>query len=278
MPVVTGLFTYPVKSCRGISLEAADLDVRGFRHDRRWMVVDAAGQFVSQRAHPALARIVPRLTSDGLELAVDGGSERLSVPASRWGEGPSVSVTVWKYGGTAIDQGDEAATFFSAFLGTPVRFVRMPEAEVRVPNRLPDGVRAQVGFADGYPLLLASEASLAELNRHLPEGEAPIPMDRFRPNVVVAGCAGPWEEERWNRFVIGGVPFHGVKPCERCAIPRVDQRTGVPAGKEPSRTLARIHRDGKAALFGANLVHGGLGTIRVGQRVREIIFGPRPAV
>lgn len=277
MRVISGLFVHLIKSCRATSLDVAELDERGIHDDRRWMVVDEDGKFVTQRECPELAQVVPRLTEQGLVIEVEG-NERMcvTVPRSIW-EGESVvPVTVWKHDGVGTDQGQEASDFFSTHLHKLVRLVRMPEAHVRTPNRRPKGVTAQMGFADGYPLLLATECSLAELNANLPAGHDPIPMERFRPNIVVTGVDRAWEEERWNRFTVNGILFHGVKPCERCPITQTDQRTGARTSKEPLRTLARIHRQGNAALFGANLIHASLGTLRVGSPLEDIVFGERP--
>lgn len=279
MPVITGLFVYPIKSCRGSSLDTAVLDERGIRYDRRWMVVDEHGWFVTQRDHPELARIIPWPTDDGLAVEIDGDVRvRAFVPHARWENGDRVPVTVWKHNGVGVDQGRDAAEFFSSHLHQAVRLVYMPDDHVRTPNRRPDGVTANLGFADGYPLLLTTERSLAELNDHIPADHAPIPMERFRPNITVSGAEEPWEEERWNQLVIDDVLFHGVKPCERCPITQTDQRTGERTNKEPLKTLARIHRHDNAALFGANLIHADLGTMRVGSPIENIVYGKRPGL
>jgi len=277
MRVIAGLFVYLIKSCRGTSLGNADLDDRGLEYDRRWMVVDEGGKFVTQREHPELARVVPHITEIGLTIEVEGDEHMsVTVPRSHWEGEDRAQVTVWKHDGIGVDQGRNVNEFFSTHLHKPVRLVRMPEEHVRAPNRRPESVTMRVGFADGYPILLATERSLAELNAHLPDGNDPIPMERFRPNIVVSGTEEAWEEERWNQFQIDGVLFHGVKPCERCPITQTDQRMGTRTSKEPLRTLARIHRHGNAALFGANLIHGGLGKLWVGSPIENIVFGERP--
>lgn len=240
------------------------------------MVVDPEGNFVTQRTHPDLARIVPQVSDEALDIAIDGTAEHLRIPSFLWKAGPKRTVTVWKYTGPGIDQGDAAAQFLSDHLHAAVRLVRMPDDGERIPKRRPEGLGAEVGFADAYPLLLTTDASLAELNRHLPDGHPPIPMDRFRPNIVVSGAEAPWEEETWRRFEIDGILFHGVKRCDRCDITRVDQTTGERVSKEPLATLARIHREGGKVLFGMNLIHAAIGPIRVGSPVRHIQFGERP--
>ncbi len=277
MRVISGLSVHFIKSCRATPLDVAELDERGIRYDRRWMVVDETGRFVTQRECPELAQVVPHLTEEGLLIEVEGDEHmRITVPRSIW-EGESVTpITVWKHIGVGTDQGQAAGDFFSTHLHKSVRLVRMPEVHVRTPNRRPEGITTQVGFADGYPLLLATERSLAELNANLPTGHDPISMERFRPNIVVTGVDEAWEEERWNQFTVNGVLFHGVKPCERCPITQTDQRTGARVSKEPLRTLARIHRQGNAALFGANLIHASVGTLRVGSPIENIMFGERP--
>jgi uncharacterized protein YcbX len=172
-------------------------------------------------------------------------------------------VVVWRFETAAIDCGDAAAEWFSAYLGLSVHLVEFDGEAFRPanPKYAPEGSSAGL-FNDGYPVLLATESSLADLNARL---ATPVPMERFRPNVVVAGSA-PFDEDRWTRVRIGEVDFHVAKPCERCAITTVDQHTGL-AGKEPLATLSRFRKRDGAVHFGTNLVHLGTGTLRVGDVV-----------
>lgn len=254
---VTGLFIYPIKSCRGTSLTSAEVGPTGFVHDRQWLVVDRNNSFMTQRDWPALARVEARVTDGGLELAAET-MPRLSVREPDAGD-RRCRVVIWGDEVEAVDAAADAGEWFSGLLGAACRLVRMPASTLRQvdPGYAVPGDR--VGFADAFPFLLISEGSLDELNRRLAE---PVPMSRFRPNIVVAGCA-PHDEDGWSRVRIGAVDFRVVKPCARCVITTTDQRTGE-RGREPLRTLASYRRVGGKILFGQNLIHDGTGTVRVG--------------
>jgi uncharacterized protein YcbX len=191
--------------------------------------------------------------------------------------GRSLDVVIWKDSSQGLDEGDEAAAWFSEALGEPVRLVRMAEATERSVSRHYTDTPATVSFADGYPLLLATDASLDELNRRMiARGKDPVPMDRFRPNVVIAG-ADPFEEDTWYEITIGAIPLEVCKPCARCPIPTIDQATGTkPEPKEPTATLATFRRtsDNKV-MFGQNTLHLATGTLCVGDEVT--IRTTRPA-
>ena len=256
---IAGLFVYPVKGCRGLALDAAEVGARGLAGDREWMVVGSDGGFLSQRTQPRMALIEVALADGGLVVGAPGMAE-LAVPRAG-GATSTRPVTIWRDTVEAASAGAEAAAWFSAFLGLDCDLVRMPAAT----RRRVDPARARpgdlVGFADAYPFLLVSQGSLDELNRRL---VTPLPMDRFRPNLVVDGCA-PHAEDAWRTLVAGGVTFRVAKPCARCVVTATDQRTGA-RGDEPLGTLATYRlRDGKI-LFGQNLVHDGRGTLRVGDR------------
>ena len=262
---VTALHVYPVKSCAGTALRRAEVGPRGIRHDREWLVADAgSGEMLTQRELPRLALIRPALDGDALRLEAPG-MPPLAVATLREGAGEGCAVVVWRDACRAVDQGDEAGGWLSAFLGTGCRLLRMADDEVRRVNpAYATGPGDQVGFADGYPLLLAAEESLAELNRRL---ATPLPMDRFRPNVVVAGGGAPFAEDGWRRVRIGEVGFAVAKACVRCAVTTVDQAAGAFAGKEPLRTLARFRRGPGGVRFGQLLIQEGEGAIAVGDRV-----------
>ena len=251
---------HPVKSCRAIRLEAAEVDDRGLRFDRRWMVADPDGRFLTQRHHPRLATVAPALDGDALELTAPG-MPALRVPAEPAG-GPAVEAEIWGDRVAAVTAGDEAAEWFSAVLGTSSRLVGMPHATRRQVSRRHGRPGDLVSFADGYPLLLISQGSLDELNRRL---ETPVPMDRFRPNLVVDGCP-PHAEDGWSTLRAGGVTLHNVKPCARCVITTTDQLSGE-RGPEPLRTLATYRTVDRKVMFGVNLVHDGRGVLRVGDGV-----------
>jgi uncharacterized protein len=261
---VAGLYHYPIKSCAGSALTEATLDRRGIRHDRELMVVDAAtGEFLTQREVPRMALIAPQLAAGELRVAAPG-MPPLATPVAV--EGLTRPVVVWRDRCDAVDQGDEVAGWLSAFLGRECRLVRMAERFVRpVDPTYATSPADQVGFADGFPCLLIAEESLADLNSRLAE---PLPMNRFRPNIVIAGGA-PYGEDRVGRLRIGDVVFDAPKACARCVITTVDQATGQ-TGKEPLRTFASYRRVARGVLFGQNLIHAAQGTIRVGDRVEAL--------
>lgn len=257
---VAGLYVYPVKGCRGISVSAAAVEERGFALDRQWMVVDAAGRFLSQRTHPGLAGVAPRLDRERLLLEAEGRSP-LEIPLAE-PERPRCEVEIWGERVEALSEGEEALNWFGDLLGEPVRLVRMPAGVRRRVDPRRARLEDQVGFADGYPFLLVSASSLADLNLRLPH---PVGIDRFRANIVVEGSL-PYEEDDWNAVRIGEVGFRAVKPCARCVVVTTDQRSGE-RDPEPLRTLATYRSvDGKV-LFGQNLIHDGRGRIRVGDAV-----------
>jgi len=257
---LTDLNIYPIKSARGIPLDESAVDEFGLRYDRRWMVVDEAGVFLSQRSHPRLSLVVPGIRDGTLQVDAPG------MPTLRTPLHPkntvATSVTVWDDTSPATWVGDRAAEWFSDFLGCACTLVHMADQVVRPADpafALP-GVR--VSFADGFPFLLISEESLADLNRRLAE---PIPMNRFRPNLVVAG-GEPHAEDGWGRIEIGGVRLQVVKPCGRCLVTTTDQDTGE-RGKEPLRTLATYRKVNGEVMFGQNVVHENTGRLRGGDPV-----------
>jgi uncharacterized protein YcbX len=258
---VSALHVYPVKSCRSLALKTAEIGRRGIAHDRRWMIVDDAGTFVTQREASRLSLVDVALDRSELLLSADGhGQVRVSAPT---GDAPRREVRVWTSRVAAVDCGDAAADWLGAFLGAAVRLVTMPddvERQVDPEYGQPGDI---VGFADGFPLLLATTASLADLNARLPQS---VPMDRFRPNVVVEGCA-PWEEDDWQRVRIGEVAFRVAKPCGRCSIVTTDQRTGE-RGVEPLRALATFRQQGSKVNFGQNCIPDAGGFIAVGDEVQ----------
>lgn len=248
---ISGLYRYPIKSGAAEALDLIDLDQWGLVGDREYMVVDADNVFLTQREAPLLA--VVRLESTDVVTPIGRAAVQ---------PGLNREVTVWSFTGPAIDCGDEVAQLLSDFLGRACRLVRTAVGHAR----RSDDDRAGVGFADGYPLLLISEASLADLNTRLPQ---PLPMDRFRPNIVVSGTR-PYEEDEWRRVRLGEVDAEVVKPCARCAITRVDQRTGIRGDGEPLRTLGTFRKAKGGVLFGQNVVHDQWGTLRVGDPIEVI--------
>lgn len=269
---ISQLYLYPVKGARGIALDAAELDAFGMRHDRRWMVVDDAGNFVTPREHARLALVDVSVEAERLRIGTPDGAEAF-VPLAQE-DGDSRSVQVWLDRVEALDAGDAAAAVLSAHLGFGVRLVHMPERTLRQVDTDYGVPGDRVSFADGFPLLLISQAALDALNGRL---AAPLPMLRFRPNVVVSGTR-PHEEDEWRRITLGTVPCDVVKPCGRCVVTTLDPATAG-GGKEPLRTLATYRRWNGHVWFGQNVIHRGAGTLRVGDGVRVQERGtPRPPV
>lgn len=264
---MTGLFVYPVKSLGAVAVESAVSEARGLRHDRRLMLVDAEGAFQTQRRLARMARLKPSFLEDG-RLRIDGfDGTHVELDPARGGE--RVPVQVWDHHGTGIYAWPETDEWFTRKLGLPVRLVRMADDDVRRPNPKVSREYDEVGFADGFPVLLCSEESLGDLNSRL---ESPVPMDRFRPNVVISGAL-PWEEEAHFGWRLGEAAFRFAKPCIRCRVTTLDQTTGDATGAEPLRTLATFRRWGGGVTFGANLLPDGPGTIRVGDEVGTIAGG-----
>ena len=260
---LVGLYHYPIKSCRGTSLTEAVVGVRGIAADRHWMVVDADGTFLSQRELPRMALIAPRLGGGVLEVDAPG-MPPLTVAIGRGG--PRADVNVWDDRCAAIDEGAAAAEWFTAFLGMACRLVRMPDDEVRRVDPTYAGPGDQVGFADGFSFLLTSCASLDDLNRRLP---TPLPMNRFRPNIVIDGLTA-FEEDGWRHIRIDGITFTVAKPCARCVTTTTDQNTAE-RSKEPLRTLATFrHVAGRGVMFGQNLIHDRTGVLHVGAEVEVL--------
>jgi uncharacterized protein YcbX len=220
MITLANIIYYPIKACRGFEVDSACVEHMGLEHDRRMMVVTEQGKFLTQREQPRLALVTPALTDGMLELSAPGyDSIRLGIQTS----GTPCLVNVWKSKGIhAIDQGEGAARWFSDWLGTSVRLVHIADGYKRKVNAK-YAIREDdhTGFADGYPILLASEEGLRDLNSRL---ERPIPMNRFRPNLVVRGCE-PFAEDTWNRIKVGDVELAVVKPCARCVVTTIDKQT-----------------------------------------------------
>lgn len=267
---VSGLFIYPVKSCRGLSVDSAEVDALGVVGDRRFLVVDETGKFLTQRTHARMALIATALDPEHLTLSAEGAGA-VSVARAPDPAAPLRSVTVWKHSGLqAEDCGAEVAQWLSDFLGAKLALVRIGPAFER--NVLKKAGRPGdcFSFADGSPVLVCGEASLADLNDRIVErGGEPVPMDRFRPNVVVSGGT-PFAEDEWPRVRIGDVVLRAAGKSDRCIVTTTDQLTGE-RGKEPLRTLATFRRDPvepTSVYFGANFINESKrGTLRVGCEV-----------
>jgi uncharacterized protein YcbX len=263
-PTLSALHIFPVKSCAPLVLDAAAVEPRGLRDDRRWIVTDADGKFLTGRQHPRLTLLHAMPDRDAIALSAPGLPPlRLEAPA----DGARVDVVVWANTVAALPVSDLANAWISAFLGMPARFAYMDDACARPVN--PDYSKPgdEVSFADAFPLLLISEGALDALNEKL---AAPVPMLRFRPNLVVANTA-PHAEDGWKRVRVGEVEFDVVKPCSRCVFTTVDFERGEfdPTG-EPLKTLITYRRGQRGVTFGQNIIPRGTGTVRVGDAVEVL--------
>lgn len=253
---VSGIYIYPVKSCRGIGLNSAKLNERGLEYDRQWMVVDNDGNFLSQREHPKMALIRVSLEEELLVLSAPGVSR---FDMSLHCGGDKVEVVVHKKKRPAISQDKRAGWWLTFFLGIKCHLVRV----------------SRESFADIYPYLVISQASLDDLNKRIKDTGEQMPMDRFRPNIVVCGY-NPYEEDNWERIKIGEASIQGEILCRRCTIPRVDQEIGEMKSKEPIKTLStyrsrpKPNKNGKVVVFGKYFSCLSRGEIQVGDKVKVI--------
>jgi hypothetical protein len=284
---ISALTIYPIKSCGGIALQRSPIGMAGLHNDRRWMVVDEAGVFLTQRSHPAMARVRTEIR-DGYLIVTTPGQPRLDIPMEVVEDDDSVrcQVKVWRDTVDAVDEGDLAAQWFGALLGTPCRLVKVHPQSQRLASteritgwlaRHPEvqgfGIEHVYAFADGYPILVASEASLADLNQRLAaRGQPAVGMERFRPNVVL-GEFGAFDEDFTVQIRVGEIGMALVKPCVRCPIPNTDQTTGE-RGTEPVSTLAQFRRQaGGGVTFGMNAIVSAPpgAVIQVGDRAEVVL-------
>jgi uncharacterized protein YcbX len=248
MPVLTSIHVYPVKSLAGMSPDSWPLGRRGLEFDRRWMLVDENGRFISQRESSSLAMLQAEVGPSGLKIYDRRGSmQDLIIPMARAQSGAPMEVTIWKDTVTGLQVGMEVDRWFQEALDRLCFLVYMPESTLRAVDPTYAQPEDVTGFSDGFPFLIAQQASLDDLNRRLSE---PVEMRRFRPNLVISG-GNAWEEDTWERVQIGANSFRTPKPCARCEIITIDPGTGE-QGKEPLRTLAGFRQWNNKVLFGAN--------------------------
>ncbi len=245
---ITQLTSYPIKSCAGVAHQTATIDRLGLTGDRQWMLVDKNGLFLSQRKHPKMALIQPRLTPSGWVVDAPGMNTLAIEPAAL---AEALTVTVWKNTFTADANHPAADQWFSQFLGIDCRLVRYGEHSHRPID--PDFAQQddEVSFADGYPILVTHEASLQDLNQQL---STPIDIGRFRSNIVVQSTAGPWQELHWQTLSDQNLRLELVKPCKRCVMTGVEQTTGAQTGTEVLKTLKQQFAHQNHAVFGINAI------------------------
>jgi uncharacterized protein YcbX len=260
---VQNLYLFPIKSLGGIAVQEALVEERGFKYDRRWMLVDESGEFLTQRQHPQLALL--QVALDELKLTVfskENPSREISFELEST-SGKEMQVKVWGDEVVALQVAPAVSAWFSDFLGMSVELVRMPETSHRKLDPRYAVQEESVSFADGMPYVLIGQASLDELNGRLAD---PVGMDRFRPNLVFSG-GDAYAEDQFKRLQIGEVEFQVVKPCARCMMITVDQEKGT-KGKEPLATLATYRTQGSKVYFGQNAVALTQGIVRVGDSIQ----------
>lgn len=259
--ILSEIWIYPIKSLGGIALREAVVEERGLQHDRRWMLVDADGKFITQRKVHEMALIDVAMETDGLKVTHRFfPQDPLFISFDPTSSEP-IQVQVWDDQVEAVTVHEEADRWFSRYLNQPVRLVKMPAQTKRLVDTHYAKNGEVVSFADGYPLLVISQASLDALNTHLPE---PMSMRRFRPSIVIQGTP-PHAEDAWTDIQIGSATFKAVKPCARCVLTTIDPTTGQ-TGPEPLKTLATYRNQNGKILFGMNLL-AQPGRIAVGDRV-----------
>jgi len=281
MATLTELFIYPIKSCAGIAVPEAACHVSGLVaqgvHDREWMLVTREGQFLTQREYPRMALLTPRIAGDAVEVSAPG-MPPLRLPLAHDPAASGMRVQIWDHGVDAADCGDAAAAWFGDAIGGACRLVRFrPDVQRPTSTKWTGGLPSETRFADGYPLLVIGQASLDDLNARLQAaGRAALPMNRFRPNLVVDGLDA-FEEDYVASFAADGLALRPVKPCARCPIPAIDQATGVP-GPDPLDILQTYRANPRmegAVCMGMNCIvtAGEGGRLRVGQPLdAEIAF------
>lgn len=258
---ISQITVYPIKSCLGHDLDRWNLSRRGLSFDREWMVIDENNEMLTQRTHPVLSQITVAPTAAGFRVLIkDKEFDLVELP-----KGKSQQVMCWSDLCEGFDCGDAIASILSELMGLTVRLVRMAERferPVDIPSGTSNQLDATASFADGYPLLIIGQGSLDDLNQRL---EKPLPMQRFRPNLVIEG-SDPFAEDSWRQIQIGDHVIDVVKPCARCVFTCVDQVTGK-CGVEPLKTLATYRKFNNEIHFGINAIHHAQGTIGVGDKV-----------
>ncbi|HRI21171.1 MAG TPA: MOSC domain-containing protein [Panacibacter sp.] len=261
MLTVSELFIYPVKSLGGFAVPAAVVTDRGLQHDRRWMLVDEQNNFLTQREFAEMALLQVTLTVNGLQVRHKINGDVINIPAAPQ-TNEIAAVKIWDDECIAQFVNAGADEWFSDMLSTKCRLVYMPDSTKRKVDESYATNNEITSLSDGYPLLIIGQASLADLNSRLAE---PLPINRFRPNIVFTGGAA-FEEDSLKHFTINHINFYGVKPCARCPIPTIDQGNATKS-KEPLKTLATYRMKNNKVYFGQNLLHNGEGIINVGDKI-----------
>ncbi len=257
---LSAIYIYPVKSFSGIAVDAWEVDGKGLKLDRKWMLVDREHQFLSQRRLPQMVQVETRIVADSLQLSAPGMGS-ISLPLTER-QGPVISTTIWKDSCPATLVSDEVDQWLSDFLKTPCHLVFQADETVRQVDQNYASPGDKTNFTDGFPFLIIAENSLAALNRKMP---TPLPMSRFRPNLVISGCDS-FAEDTWRRISIGAITFRLPKPSGRCPVTTIDAQTAR-YGKEPLKTLSRFRKLGNKVYFGQNAIHEQPGILRIGDKI-----------
>lgn len=261
--VLSEIYIYPIKSAAGVKVDQTPVDISGPRQDRRWMLVDREGRFLTQRELPRMVLMHPKFRGDNLFVEAPG-MPALEIPS--WaGDGDWISVRVWHNDLRLPHPNPAYSEWFSSFLRHPCRLVHLPDTVVRPVEAPYNSPQWRVSLADGYPLLLVGQASLDLLNQRLP---SPVTMRRFRPNLVIAGSAAH-DEDGWRRLRIGDVEIRVVKPCARCKIVLVDPETAE-SGTEPLQTLGQYRKKNQKIFFAQNALVTATGVLRAGCAVEVL--------
>lgn len=245
---LTEIWIYPIKSLGGIRLTKAHVQEKGLQYDRRWMLVDENGKFMTQRVMPEMALFKVAITDAQLTITHIHTKSHHTIALQPTLTGRKQTVTIWDDAVKAVEVSEESSNWFSQILNIGCKLVYFPEENERAVDRQ-YATHEQVSLADGYPFLIIGEASLQDLNNRM---KKPLPMNRFRPNFVFSGGL-PFEEDTWKKFSIGTNRFLGVKPCSRCVLTTVNQDTAE-KGDEPLRTLATYRKQNNKIYFGQNLL------------------------
>ena len=257
---ISELFIYPIKSLGGIALTSAQVTDRGFKHDRRWMLVDAEGNFMTQRAIPGMALFQAEIKEDQLAVYHKKTNAVIHIPFEASEE--EMMVNVWSDRCRARLVSKEISEWFSDMLSRNCSLVNMPDSTTRRVDGRYAHNKEITSFSDAYPFLIIGQSSLDDLNSKL---EVELPINRFRPNFVFTG-GQPFEEDTLGHFAINDIEFYGVKLCARCVITTIDQESGTKA-KEPLKTLSSYRMINQKVYFGQNLLHHGEGYLRVGDAI-----------
>lgn len=266
--ILSDIYIYPVKSLAGIKVSTWPVNEKGLLHDRKWMLIDSNNHFLSQRRVTEMALIKTQLIDDKLVLSTSA-SNSISLPLNPVG-GDEINTTIWKDQCIAKTTSKEASQWLSNFLNIECQLVYQPDNVVRIVDPNYATANDRVNFSDGFPFLIVSEASLTHLNHAM---NLQLPMQRFRPNLVISNCDA-YAEDSWREIQINNINFRLPKACSRCSVPTIDIETAK-TSKEPLTTLNRLRRWNNRVFFGQNALHSEAGILSIGNTVEIIKTGTR---